>query len=87
MPEQLGFGVVQGIVVLRVGRKARRLIFWDGTGLCLFAKRLEEGVFRWPDIERRLMRLSSAGLSALLWGLDWRLVHAGRETVVHTQAG
>ncbi|WP_433996517.1 IS66 family insertion sequence element accessory protein TnpB [Bradyrhizobium diazoefficiens] len=22
-----------------------KLIFWDGTGLCLFAKRLEEGIF------------------------------------------
>ena len=87
MPEQLGFGVVQGIVVLRVGRKARRLIFWDGTGLCLFAKRLEEGVFRWPKIEDGLMRLSAAELSALLEGLDWRRVHAARETVVPTQAG
>ena len=28
-----------------------KLIFWDGTGLCLFAKRLEGGKFRWPRIE------------------------------------
>jgi transposase len=27
------------------------LIFWDGTGLCLFAKRLEDGIFRWPKID------------------------------------
>ena len=27
------------------------LIFWDGTGLCLFAKRLEGGKFRWQRIE------------------------------------
>jgi transposase len=25
--------------------------FLDGTGLCLFAKRLEGGKFRWPRIE------------------------------------
>lgn len=30
------------------------LIFWDGTGLCLFAKRLEEGVFRCPILGRGL---------------------------------
>ena len=25
-----------------------KIIFWDGTGLCLFTKRLEHGVFPWP---------------------------------------
>jgi transposase len=28
-----------------------KLIIWDGTGLCLFAKRLEQGAFRWPKVE------------------------------------
>jgi transposase len=49
-----------------------KLICWDGTGLCLFAKRLEDGIFRWPRIEDGVMRLSAAQLSALLEGLDWR---------------
>lgn len=40
--------------------------FWDGTGLCLFTKRLEDGIFRWPKIEDGVMRLSAAQLSALL---------------------
>jgi len=35
-----------------------KLIFWDGTGLCLFAKRLEKGKFQWPRIEDGVMRLS-----------------------------
>ncbi|WP_376717431.1 IS66 family insertion sequence element accessory protein TnpB [Bradyrhizobium sp. 62B] len=64
-----------------------KLIFWDGTGLCLFAKGLEEGVFCWPKIENGIMRLSAAELSALLEGLNWRSVHEARETVVPTQAG
>jgi transposase len=37
-----------------------KLIFWDGTGLCLFAKRLEDGTFRLPKIEEWMMRLSAA---------------------------
>jgi transposase len=73
------------VYVFRAKRADRiKLIFWDGTGLCLFAKRLEEGLVRLPKIE--VMRLSAAEL-ALLEGLDWRRVHAARETVVPTQAG
>ncbi|WP_247548353.1 transposase [Bradyrhizobium sp. 177] len=40
------------------------------NGLCLFAKRLEDGILRWPKIEDRVMGLSAAHLSALLEGLD-----------------
>ena len=25
-----------------------KIVFWDGTGLCLFTKRLEQSVFLWP---------------------------------------
>lgn len=55
-------------------------IFWDGTGECLFAKRLEDGEFRWPKIEDGVKHLSAAQLSALLEGLDWRRVRAAKET-------
>ncbi|WP_165637640.1 IS66 family insertion sequence element accessory protein TnpB [Bradyrhizobium shewense] len=44
-------------------------MFWDGTGLCLFIGRLEDGIFCWPKIEDGVMRLSAALLSALLQGL------------------
>ena len=57
------------VYVFRAKRADRiKLVFWDGTGLCLFAKRLEEGVFRWPKIEDGVLRLSSGQLSALLEG-------------------
>jgi len=65
------------VYVFRAKRADRvKLIFWDGTGMCLFAKRLENGAFRWPNIQDGIMRLSAAQLSALLEGLDWRRVHA-----------
>lgn len=76
------------VYVFRAKRADRiKLVFWDGTGLCLFAKRLEDGIFRWPKIEDGVMRLSAAQLSALLEGLDWRRVHEARETVPPTRAG
>ena len=68
------------VYVFRAKRADRvKLIFWDGTGVCLFAKRLEDGKFRWPSVQDGVMRLSAAQLSALLEGLDWRRVHAARE--------
>ena len=76
------------VYVFRANRADRiKLIFWDGTGLCLFAKRLEDGIFRWPKIEDGVIRLSAAQLSALLEGLDWRRVHEARETVTPAQPG
>jgi len=65
------------IFVFRAKRADRvKLIAWDGTGLCLFAKRLEQGTFRWPKIEDGIMRLTSAQLAALIEGLDWTRVQA-----------
>ena len=76
------------VYVFRAKRADRiKLIFWDGTGLCLFAKRLEDGVFRWPKIEDGVLRLSEAQLSALLEGLDWRRIHEARETTTRMQPG
>ncbi len=69
-----------GVVYVFRSKRADRvkLLFWDGTGVCLVAKRLEGGKFRWPKIQDGVMRLSAAQLSALLEGLDWSRVHAQR---------
>ena len=71
------------VYVFRAKRADRvKLIWWDGSGLCFFAKRLEEGPFRWPKVEDGVVRLSAAQLQALLEGLDWRRVHQARRTRV-----
>ena len=49
-----------------------KLLWWDGDGLCLFAKRLERGRFIWPQAEEGSVSLSRAQLSMLLEGIDWR---------------
>ncbi len=80
--------VLGAVYVFRAKRADRvKLIYWDGTGVCLFAKRLEDGKFRWPNVRDGVMRLSAAEFSALLEGLDWRRVHAARERPRPVQPG
>jgi transposase len=57
-----------------------KILIWDGSGLILIYKRLDDAKFRWPRIEDGVMRLSPAQLSALFEGLDWAKVRA---IVVH----
>lgn len=76
------------IYVFRSKRADRvKLIFWDGTGVVLVAKRLEQGDFRWPRVRDGMMRLSAAQLQALLEGLDWRRVHEPRRIAAPVAAG
>jgi len=49
-----------------------KLVWFDGDGLCLFAKRLERGRFVWPQAASGTVALSAAQLSMLLEGIDWR---------------
>jgi transposase len=49
-----------------------KVLWWDGDGLCLFAKRLERGRFIWPQAESGTVSLTRAQLSMLLEGIDWR---------------
>ncbi len=52
-----------------------KILYWDGTGLCLFTKRLEHGVFEWPTTgaSGETVSLTSAQLSMLIEGIDWRV--------------
>ena len=49
-----------------------KMLWWDGDGLCLFAKRLERGRFIWPQATSGTVSLTRAQLSMLLEGIDWR---------------
>ena len=49
-----------------------KVLWWDGDGLCLLAKRLEHGRFIWPKAESGAVCLTRAQLSMLLEGIDWR---------------
>lgn len=49
-----------------------KLLWWDGQGLVLHAKRLERGRFTWPATADGVAVLTPAQLSMLLEGVDWR---------------
>jgi len=69
------------VYVFRSKRLDRvKLLWWDGTGICLMTKRLESGQFRWPPVEDGALRLTAAQLSALLEGLTWARAEP-RETI------
>ncbi len=49
-----------------------KVLYWDGSGLCLFAKRLERGRFVWPPVIEERLRLTPSQLALLIEGMDWR---------------
>jgi transposase len=50
-----------------------KVLWHDGQGMCLFAKRLERGRFIWPLPADGAVTISSAQLGYLLEGIDWRM--------------
>lgn len=66
-----------GHLFLFRGKRSDRLklLYYDQNGLCLFAKRLDQGRFTWPsttDAPGGVVTLTPAQLSMLLEGLEWR---------------
>jgi transposase len=71
---QLEADPFSGQIFVFRGRRGDRIkaLWWDGDGLCLFAKRLEHGKFVWPQVTQGVVALTPAQLSMLLEGIDWR---------------
>ena len=62
-----------GDLFLFVSRDRRRakVLYWDGTGLCVFAKRLEQGRFTAPwRTDGKTARLTMSELALLLEGSE-----------------
>ncbi len=73
--QRMGDDPLNGHLYVFTNRRRNRLkiLVWDGSGLWVCAKRLEEGTFRWPSPEpgTSRVRLSAEELALLLGGLDW----------------
>jgi transposase len=67
----------QGAVFVFSNRRHTRLklLYWDGTGIWLMCKRLEQGTFSWPrstEPGQTKMKLSAEALVMLTDGVDLR---------------
>jgi transposase len=49
-----------------------KVLWHDGQGMCLYAKRLERGRFIWPWAADGTMVISPAQLGYMIEGIDWR---------------
>ena len=80
--EDLRADPYSGVVYVFRAKRADRikLLYWDGSGLVLYAKRLEQGGFRWPKIADGVMRMTSVQLAALVAGMEWTRVLSPRRT-------
>lgn len=47
-----------------------KILWWDRSGYCLWYKRLEAGVFRFPAAERGAVEVAAAELALLLEGIE-----------------
>jgi transposase len=72
--EGLGRDPHAGDLFVFRGRRGHmvKIIWHDGVGLSLYAKRLEQGRFIWPTPADGSVGISAAQLGYLLDGIDWR---------------
>jgi transposase len=49
-----------------------KIVWHDGIGMSLYAKRLEQGRFLWPSPTDGVVGISAAQLGYMLEGIDWR---------------
>jgi transposase len=77
---ELGLDPHSGVIVVFRAKRGDRIkvLVWDGSGMVMAYKRLEQGRFAWPAIRDGVMRLSKAQFEALFEGLDWRRVYGPR---------
>src|SRR5512134_929796 len=73
--EQLGEDPKNGAVFAFINRDRTRLklLYWDGTGVWVLAKRLERGRFSWPEHRQGVkLAFSAEALTLLVSGIDLR---------------
>ena len=73
---RLGLDPTDGHLYLFFNRRRKlcKMIFFDGTGFCLFCKRLEQGTFELPTVREDQDRVvvDAAMLTSLLSGIELR---------------
>lgn len=86
--ERVGYEARCGALFVFFGKRrdAAKLLFHDGTGMCLFHKRLDKGAFQVPsagDEPLQALELDEQELSTLLDGLPIGLVEPEEKAPMH----
>lgn len=74
--DQLNRAMQKGAFYIFINRSHTLLkaVWFDGTGLCLFCKRLEQGTFSWPQsaslTDEKWLRIQPSALTLLLDGIE-----------------
>lgn len=70
--ERMGRSPLTGHLFVFRNRRGDRvkILYWDRSGFCIWYKRLEKGVFRFPEDERSHVEVEAAELALLLEGID-----------------
>jgi transposase len=73
---EVGLDPHSRLTVIFGSKRGDRLktLVWDGTGLVMVYKRLDDGRFAWPALKDGVMPLTRGQFEALFEGLDWRRV-------------
>ena len=72
--ESLGRNPHEGDLYVFRGRDGSliKILWHDGLGMSLYARRLEHGRFIWPSASEGVVGISAAQLGYMLDGIDWR---------------
>ncbi|HSY22803.1 MAG TPA: IS66 family insertion sequence element accessory protein TnpB [Polyangiaceae bacterium] len=83
--EQVGYEARSGALFVFFGKRrdAIKVLFFDGSGLCVFYKRIDRGTFRVPEAPEpaaRHVEVDDTALEALLDGIDVDVSSAPRRS-------
>ena len=72
--EKLGRDPHAGDLYVFRGKRGHliKILWHDGIGMSLYAKRLERGRFIWPSATSSVVAISASQLAYMLDGIDWR---------------
>ena len=75
--EQFELDLFSGSLFAFCNRKRNmvKILYWGGSGFCIWLQRLEADIFRWPDSQEEVMEISRTALEWILHCLDLRDDH------------
>jgi transposase len=73
--ERMGYEARSGAIFVFMGKRrtTTKILFFDGTGMCLFHKKLDHGTFAWPEPPAEgatHLEIDDATLETLLDGIE-----------------